>query len=97
MSMGFLSQLLRLRAEIVRVDRSEPLFSMSKGVSFPPDIMVLTLGALLVWPGSALAPSLLWPLAALMTLALGLVMPSTLRLTLYFSPTEPASKTPPST
>ena len=97
MSMGYFSQLLRLRAEIVRVERSEPLFSTSKGVSFPPDLMALILGVLVVWPGSALVPSLLWPLVALMTLVLGLVTPSTLRLTLFFLPIERDSETPPST
>jgi hypothetical protein len=96
MSMGFFSQLRRLRVEIVRVGRLEPLFSTSKGVSFPPDIMALFLGVLVVWPGSALAPSLLWLPVALMTLVLGLVTPSTLRLTLYFLPIEHDSETPPS-
>lgn len=97
MSMDFFSQLRRLRVEIARVGRSEPLFSTWKGVSFPPDLMVLILGVLVVWPGSALAPSLLWTPVALTILVLGLVMPSTLRLTLFFSPTGIGSSTPPST
>ena len=97
MNMDFFSRLRRLRVEIARVDRSEPLFSTSKGVSFPPDLMVLILGVLVVWLGSVLVPSLMWPPVALTILVLGLVMPSTLRLTLFFLPTETDSNMPPST
>jgi hypothetical protein len=95
--MGFFSQMQRLRVRIVRGERSGPPFSIEKGVSFRLDITGVTLVALAVWLGAALVLNLTYYLALLMTLALVVALPSTLRLMLYFTPIERDSTEPPST
>lgn len=82
---------------IARVDKWEPWYSTPNTVLLPLGTTVLFLGVLLAWLGTVLEPPLPWSLAAATTLVLGLVLPSTLRLTLSFSQTEKDSEGPPST